>query len=531
MENTLNVDNYNYHLNHGNYTQISYVFPVVEEENLENSASDYAKFFKKVMGGLDLEQYLPEESRIGRNGYDARALLETILFAYSNHVYSLRKMEYACRYDINYKYISQGLAPSYMTICRFIKHLKGSIQNILIEVNKYIEANDKIDDDTVYIDGTKMEANASKFTFVWKKATLGYQKKLFAKTDKAVNELNEFLKECNVDLTYIAKGTYTPEDYTEIMNELDLIKENAPDAFVYGVGHRKDEFQKQYEKFQGLTNKAFEYAEKIAICGKRNSYSKTDHDATFMHGKEDYYMKTGIFRAEYNVQVAVSDEYIRYIDVFQECNDVNLYIPVLEGLKNMYGHYPKYPVADAGYGSYDNYMFDLKHNIELVQKYNYYEIDHKNKSNRNVFTMNSNGTYVCPNGNAFTYIGDKEITTKGGNLRIKQQYATKCDGCPFINKCHSNNCKDKSTKLFTVDLVYEEMKDTVIKNLESELGIVQRTRRSIEAEGTFGIFKQDWDYDRIHRRGIDNVRLEVTLAAIGFNLKKLYTRFLRNKSN
>ena len=519
-----------------NYTQIQYIFPLDFEEKVENLTSSYVKTFKTVMGGLNLEKYKSKTSNKGRDGYDYRAMLEMILFAYSVNVTSVRKIAEHCETDIRFMYVSGDIKPSHNTIARFIRdELSMSISDIFKEVNLYIETHDDIDTNTIYIDGTKLEANANKFTFVWKKATLKYQAKLMKKMSAALLDLNEFYKECNIGISYVIKEKYAVSDFIDAFENLRTIKRNADTIFVSGIGHKKGEFQKKYEQFEEMTYKAMEYAEKIEKCGNRNSYSKTDEDATFMHGKEDYYMKTGVFKAYYNIQIGVSDEYIRYIDVFQNPADTPTFKPFLEGFHKMYNYYPKYPVADAGYGSFENYKYCQEHGMELVQKYAMYAKEHDSKYLKNPFNSynykkDENSNYLCPNGNVFEYLKEETKKVNGYEKHTKVYIVNTCEECPLRSKCHSNNKKDITSKTFQICEEYNEMKNKVKSNLESELGIQQRMQRSIQVEGAFGVIKEDWGYERLHRRGLDNVRTEMILVAIGFNLKKYHNRTVERKN-
>lgn len=518
-----------------NYTQFQFIFPVDFEEKVENLTSSYVKTFKTVMGGINLEKYKAASSTIGRSGYNYRAMLEMILFAYSERIFSVREMAKHCETDIRFMYISGDIQPSHNTIARFIREeLTTSIEDIFKEVNTYIETHDSIDTNTIYIDGTKLQANANKFTFVWKKSTLKYQEKLMKKMSEQLLDLNEFYRECNVDITYILKNHYEVSDFIEVFENLQRIKRNADTEFAKGIGHRKAEFQRKYELFEEMKNKAMEYAEKIELCGERNSYSKTDVDATFMHGKEDYYMKTGIFKAYYNIQIGVSDEYIRLIDVYQNPADVHTFIPFLKRFNKMYGYYPKYPTADAGYGTFENYKFCILNKMELVQKYAMYAKEKEkgylnNPFNSYNYERTEAGEYVCPNGHIFQFKKEIVSKNKGYEKHINVYQVDQCESCPLRTKCHSHNKKDSKTKSLQVNEEWNQMKQTVKNNLESELGIQQRIQRSIQVEGAFGVIKEDWGYVRIHRRGIDNVRTEMLLLATGYNLKKFHMRTVERK--
>ena len=137
----------------------------------------------------------------------------------------------------------------------------------------------------------------------------------------------------------------------------------------HGRGHAKHPLQCYKEGFAEDAEKILKYSIYYKLAKGRNSFSKTDPDATFMHMKYDYYNHTNVFKPGYNVQMGSSNGYIRHIYVSGDANDRNTYIPFMEGYHRAYGCFPRKTPADAGYGSYDNYCYCKEHDIELYVKY------------------------------------------------------------------------------------------------------------------------------------------------------------------
>ena len=217
-----------------------------------------------------------------------------------------------------------------------------------------------------YIDSSKFEANANKYSWVWKKATEKSRYRLYEKITTLLNEINETLAWNGIKIP--TNTEYVPEELKEILARYVAIYELDKSNFVYGKGHRKTVQQRQYEKLEEYTAKLEEYIEKIEICGSgRNSYSKTDHSATFMRIKTDYMGNDQLLPA-YNVQIGVANEYIAVVDVNQYRSDMDCFIPLMEQFHKLYGFYPKYPIADAGYGSYNNYIYCEQHGMEKYIK-------------------------------------------------------------------------------------------------------------------------------------------------------------------
>ena len=227
-------------------------------------------------------------------------------------------------------------------------------EDIFVTINKVIFEKDNVDLSHTYIDGSKIEANANKYTWVWKKSCIKNRDKTFIKISEIIEKMN------NEDLSFLGikfetRTEYAIEYIEEILNEYKKQLNIDESTFVYGKGCRKSTYQRKYETLKEYKEKLIGYAKHIEICGeKRGSYSKTDNSATFMRIKRDYMGNDQLLPA-YNMQVAVCDEYIATVDVKQYASDMDCFIPLMEKFKLQYGKYPKYPVADAGYGSYNNY--------------------------------------------------------------------------------------------------------------------------------------------------------------------------------
>ena len=296
--------------------------------------------------------------------------------------------------------------------------------------------------------------------------------------------------------------------------------------FVHGSGRRKTTQQRHYEKLKEYAAKLEEYVEKIKICGEdRNSYSKTDHSATFMRIKTDYMGNDQLLPA-YNVQVGIADEYIAVVDVNQYRSDMDCFIPLMNKFYTTYGFYPKYPVADAGYGSYNNYIFCGQHGMEKYMKFTMFKKEttdkkyHEDPFRAVNFPIGEGGIMRCPNGKSFYLQYRKNVK---GNKYGRQEEVYQCEdcsGCPYAEQCK----KTDKNRTVRINRELTAMHQEVIENLESIQGALLRMNRSIQAEGTFGIMKNDRWYKRIVRRGIKSVLLEVFLVSIGHNLYKYHNK-------
>jgi hypothetical protein len=441
---------------------------------------------------------------------------------------SLRELEDECKVNVRYMYLMDYETPTYHTFSNFINdYLLDDIETIFNAINKYIIEKDNVDLNHLYIDGSKFEANANKYSWVWKKSTEKHRYALFEKITKLIDKINQELT-CS-GLTIETNTEYVPEYLDEIISGYKNACKIDESTFVYGKGHRKSKEQRNYEDLLNYRNKLNEYVEKLTICGEdRNSYSKTDKSATFMRIKRDYMGNDQLLPA-YNVQIGVADEYIAVVDVNHYRSDMDCFIPLMNKFKEMYGFYPKYPTADAGYGSYNNYIFCEEHKMEKYMKFPMYKKETKDKEyHENPFRVvnfqrDSEGNLICPNKKKMVFAYRKAVK---GNQYGRQEEVYKCEdcsNCPYAEKCKRTDKNRTVTLNEELTSIHKE----VVENLESIHGALLKTNRSIQAEGTFGVMKYDRWYKRIVRRGKEKVKLEIFLVSIGFNLQKFHNKLNR----
>ncbi len=482
--------------------------------------------FKEVMEGVNLNKYLEKNSSEtrGRDGYDHKVLLNIVLFAFMLNIRSTRKIEALCRNDIRFMYLSDEITPSHMTICNFInEYLIDTIENISNDIVKYIIEKQNIDILTIFIDGTKIEAFPNKYTWVWKKACITSRDRQFKNISILLNDINNsFLLEPGV--FFDVKNFYNIEELEQYSNYLLKVIEKNNIKFVYGVGKRKNVLQKYYEELNKYINMLKDYAIKIDKCGEnRNSYSKTDVDATFMRMKTDYMGNTALLPA-YNWQLVSFGEVILYGLTSQFAADNKCFIPLMEKYKSIFGKYPKTPVADAGYGNLETYNFCQNNNIEKFMKFSLWEKEtHDNKFHNDIFRsvnfkIDAEGHPICPNGKKFYKLSERYIKGNQDKRTEEKCQCEDCEGCPLRNKCHQS----KYNRIISINKTLTAYHMEVIDNLASKRGIELRTIRSYMAEGAFGIIKQDYNYRRITRVSLKKVNLELYLIIIGFNLAKYH---------
>ena len=274
-----------------NYTARQLKLPLILEKLIDISDPVYT--FCDVMDHIDLTPYFVEGKgyKTGRPRCDAEKLLKVILFAFMENGYcSLREIEKLCKNDIRFMYLLDEMkAPTFASFGNFIRNeLASSIEDIFNDINAYIFNQEKVDLNHTYIDGTKIEANANKYTWVWKKSCITNRDKVFGLISVLIEEMNSEVL-CTFGVKIELRDEYAIEYLEEILEKYAELTALDFDSFVYGKGHRKTIYQRQYEKLNEYKERLKTYANHIEVCGnERNSYSKTDHDASFMRIKTDY---------------------------------------------------------------------------------------------------------------------------------------------------------------------------------------------------------------------------------------------------
>lgn len=468
---------------------------------------------------IEQERKYRKKSKVGRKEYNPFNLMATILYCFAMHKGSLREIEDLCRYDLRVIYLMEQETPSYKSICDFInRYIVPYTYEIFSKVTMTIIKEFNINISNQYVDGTKLEANANKYKFVWKPTT--FHKNLDIKIKDYIN---------SIGFNFTINGLIKSYQLNNILNEY-VKKENIDTLNIpTGKGTRKTESQKNYIKGYSYLIKLLEYEEKEEICGEnRNSYYKTDHDATAMALKTDYYSGHGSnMHAAYNIQVAVSSGLITMFGVYQDRTDYHTFIPLLTKYNQCYDNYPKNVAADSGYGIYVNYKFLKEKGIGNYLKFQQWNGESSGKRPQ-LFFVNENNIVTCLNnkiGEIINFEGTHQ-RNKEGKLYIFKG----CKKCKYSYKC-KEKLKRKSDNFRKIELIaeYEKLKEEARKNLLSPKGIEIRVNRSIQVEGTFGQIKQNMGYVRIRRRGIKKVTTEIMLMCLGRNIRKLFSVLSGNK--
>lgn len=492
-------------------------------------ADDPVRLLSAFVEGMELRDLYQTYGRIKKNQATPRQLFKIMIYASMNRIYSSRDIETACRRDVNFMYLLEGKpAPDHATFARFISlHFAQCSKKTLAEVSKLLYSLGEISGKSIFIDGTKIESVANKYTFVWKKAVTKNQAKLFDKILVLVEECENLY---GFRITY--NGKVSLHTLKRLRKKLCRIRQEEGIAFVHGTGRRKTRLQKSLETLEIYITKLKEYNKKLYVCGDRNSYSKTDPDATFMRMKEDA-MLNGQLKPAYNLQHGVDSEYITWLDISPRPTDTRTLIPFLKEMELYLPFKYQEIVADAGYESEENYLF-LEENGQLAYiKPQNYEISKTRKYRQDIGRMENMkydekaDCYYCKNGQALTVQYEKREKTASGYRRTVTVYRSNgCSGCPFKTDCiKGNNCKtpmEDRQKVLYVSKKMKEKRQETLERITSDYGTQLRMNRSIQAEGSFANIKEDMEFRRYLYRGNANVTAQSILLAIGYNINKLH---------
>ena len=522
---------------HKDYTQTENGYQLKLPLNIERiiPENDSVRLLSQFVEGMDLTDLYSTYERIPENP-SPRMLLKVVLYAYMNRDFSSRSMESRCRRDINFMYLLEGApVPDHATFARFRSlHFAPCSKRILAEFSNCLYQLGEISGDAIFIDGTKIEANANKYTFVWKKAVTKNLAKLL---DKLVS----FVAECEelYDVKVVYHNQVHLKHVKKLRKKLYALKEQEGLVFVHGIGKRKSPLQKSIELLEEYLDKLKEYTRKLYICGNRNSHSKTDHDATFMRMNEDA-MGNGQLKPGYNLQHGVDSEYIVWLTIGPQPTDTTTLIPFLKDMeKHLCFKYRKI-VADAGYESEENYLFlEANEQLSFIKPANY-EISKTKKYQNDISRIENmeyheeGDYYMCKNGKKLLLTGIKKDKSKTGYVSEKSLYSCEdCTGCPYKEKCiKGNNCKtplEERTKHLQVSKKFKEQRATDLERILTEEGCNLRMNRSIQAEGSFGELKQDMGFRRFLSRGSQNVEAESVLLAMAHNINKLHNKIQNDR--
>ena len=535
---------------------------------------------KKVMEEMDFSSLLAQYSNKGRNGFNPIMKYAVLTYANMRGVKAVDRIVELCERDLAFIWLTQGEKPQRDAFYDFINQkLTGEILDDLnYQFLRRLKKEGLITLEALYIDGTKIEANANRYTFVWR-GTLNYHlARLLDTIDALYARYNELLNENDYGQKYdlgnvrmfiiegmdkvrdvieknrkrkltkhkkISNNTVieidncSPLELLKLQINLRKIAEGEEIPFVYGKKQKKSELQILHEDLEECGKRLMKYKECFEIMGAdRNSYSKTDLEATFMRMKEDH-MLNGQLKPAYNVQIAVENYFIIHGYVSNDRTDYNTLIPVIKKHFQAFEEKLKDVTADSGYCSEKNLLFLKENNINSYiklqdhekRKSRAYKEDIGKYYNMTNLVFEDESYYVCHDGRELRHIRTETKNQNGYTQTFEVYGCADCSGCRHKAKCLYKYEPEKDAdknKVMKINEQWEALKEASHANVMSEKGILNRQIRSIQTEGHFGDIKENENFRRFNHRSADKVYKEFMLYAIGRNINK-YHRFLHNQ--
>ena len=535
---------------------------------------------KKVMEDLDFSGLLANCSDKGRTGYNPIMMYAVVTYANMRGVRSVDRIVELCERDLAFIWLTRGQKPKRDAFYEF----KGKklTSEILDDLNyqflRRLQKEGLVTLKELFIDGTKIEPNANRYTFVWRDTINYHLAGLLDSIELTFTRYNTFLQENGYGSKYdignaqmfviegmdkvrsvieknrkrklskhkkLANNTVieidncSPLEILKLQKNLNTIASGEGIAFIYGKGKRKPGIQQLYEDLEHLGQRLMRYKECFEIMGKdRNSYSKTDLEATFMRMKEDH-MLNGQLKPAYNVQIAVENYFIVHGYVSNDRTDYNTLIPVLEKHQEAFGSVLEEVTADSGYCSEKNLLYLKEKGIESYiklqdhekRKTRAYAEDISKYYNMKVEVFEDEQFYICHDGRELRHIRTETKELDGYTQTFEVYGCADCSGCEHKARClyKYNAEKDvEKNKVMKINEQWEELREKSHANIQSERGILKRQTRSIQTEGHFGDIKENENFRRFNYRSADKVYKEFMLYAIGRNINKYY-RFLNEK--
>jgi len=477
---------------------------------------------------MDIKPLLSKYEGGGTSSFNPIMMLKVLVYAYIEKTFSSRKIAKALYENIYFMWLSGGNKPDFRTINRFrstilkdvMDEVFASVLELLIDEGYIVKF------ENYFLDGTKIEANANKYTFVWGKSVAKNREKLKEKVKKLLSEIDklnaaEDKAYGNDALDGLGKEPISSEKLEEMVKQLDERLSSTPDnrKLKKTVKTLKEDCLPRCKK----------YEEHEKNLGDRNNYCKTDVDTTFMRMKEDH-MKNGQLKPGYNVRMGTEGQFVLGYSIHQSATDTECMKEHLDHVEKVSGTLPENVVTDGGYGSEENYEYLKGKGLGNYVKYNMFHPEQKRSFKKKKFRYENfqydtqNDEFICPENKrllfSYTY---EEKSKRGYKSTIRVYECEDCSSCPFHDEC----TKSKGNRKIRYNPRLDELKTKARDNLNSEKGLKLRSMRGIEVESVFGRIKNNWGFRRFLLRGLEKVKTEWGLICIAHNMAKMATILAR----
>jgi transposase len=480
----------------------------------------------RAIDQMNLEPLFAKYPGGGTSSYHPVMMTKLVIYAYTDKTHSSRRIAKAARENIMYMWLCGGNTPDFKTINSFrSERMKDIILDVFAEVVDLLVREKYISLENYFLDGTKIEANANKYSWVWGKSTKRYKemlrencKKLFAEIERINEEENDEYGDRDLE----ELGTGKPIDSEAIAQTVRKIDEKLAIKPDKKLQKAKKILEKDY------LPRMEKYEKQEEILDKRNSYSKTDHDATFMRMKEDH-MKNGQLKPGYNVQIGTENQFIVAYSLHQRPGDTSCMKEHLEKAKEILkGKLPENVTADAGYGSEENYEYLEEKEITHFVKYNTFHKEATEKWKKDPTKVQNfrydeqEDRYYCPMKRPLAYMWDEKRKSDNGYESLIRVYeCMNCAGCIHRKGCVKVADDPFANRRININRKLNAYKERARENLTSENGLLMRSQRPVEVESVFGDIKGNFGVRRFLYKGLEKVTLEWGLYSIAHNMRKM----------
>jgi len=500
-------------------------------------ADHLVRVVNEAVEKIDLSSLVAQYPGGGRSSYHPKMLLKVLVYAYAEKIYSSRRIAKALRENIYFMWISGESTPDFRTINDFRgSRMKGVIGEVFGAVLEHLVAEGHVKLEHYFLDGTKIEADANKHKVVWAKKRETYHQRVQAQIKdllKQIEQVNDEEQEeyGDDDLEEMGGNGQADVNSAQLQKRIEEINRKLRER----LQNKKDgrPAQKALKKLEGdCLVRLKKYEQQAETLQGRNSYAKTDPDASSMRMKEDRGAERPWPKPAYNVQIGTEGQFVVGFSVHGRAGDTSCLIPHLETLRSHLGRLPKNVVTDAGYGSEENYAYLEQHALGNYVKYNtfYQDTHHYRKPElirkrqfraENFAYDPEHDEFICPAKQRLTFQYASRYTTDNGYVTDRRLYECHaCDECSLKGEC----TRAKGNRKIRISFRLLEYRRQARENLTSEAGQRLRASRSTEVEPVFGIIKQNMGFRRFHLRGLEKVKTEWGLVSIAHNMKKLAAR-------
>jgi len=483
------------------------------------AANHPVRVVNDILDKIDITQLVRQYKPGGASSYHPRMLLKILVYGYINNVYSSRKIEEAVGQTIPYMWLAGMQKPDHNTINRFRgQRLQKTLQPIFSQVVLLLCEEGLLNIRELYTDGTKIEANANRYTFVWGRSMKTSRERI----KEQLNELWQYARSVAAsEMDDTDPSGFEKIDSEKVNQTISAINEVLKDKPVNKKVHQKLGYAAKH--WPAALDK-YEAQEKL-LGSNRNSYSKTDPDATFMRMKEDH-MRNGQLKPAYNVQISTNNQFIASYTLHQNPTDTATLIGHLRAHAKNFKQKPSSVTADAGYGSEQNYQWLENNRITGYVKHNQFDKNqhHKTRLKKDLYAKENldydqlKDQYSCPIGKPMNNTGViiTNTTERGFTQTLNEYKVASCKNCPLRSECHSQ----KGNRKIYVNRNLVRLKAQADKRLKSKRGVEKRKRRCWDTEPVFGNLKHNHHFKRFMLRGMEKVTIETGLLALAHNLRK-----------